>query len=386
MNNANALIKCVPDLINGIKAKPSTVCVITCKENNLRFKHRCNRNGQWDQAPVFDKCGTVVSCPHPNANTLWINWSWSCSGRSQGSKCNGVCKLNSDTIVQISCGKDGNWTSDLNLTDASICPIRGKLMIVGGNVTDILDLDDETTTCNVLSPYPFQVDSIQAGVLNSKPIFCGGQECFEYTTQGFKSFANLTYEADYFSASTVVQIEQQSVLWISGGYDMEDKSQVVLSNGTVSEGPVMPEKIMDHCVVAINKTTVLVTGGMNDNGYATKKTYGYNFESGQWSNGSELINERVDHGCGVFQNSTGLVIAVIGGYDVNGEYLDSVEFAVLNDYAHNTPTLIWEWKNGPQFPFNVFGSTVVSTNAKLYVVGGYQGYSYPALNTIFDFA
>ena len=208
IESENARIKCTPELMNGRMAKPSTVCVITCKENNLRFKHRCNRNGQWDQAPDFDKCGKVISCPHPNANKTLNHWSWSCSGRSQGSKCNGVCKLNSDTTVQISCGKDGNWTSDLNLTDASICPIRGKLMIVGGygdnessNVTEILNLDDETSTCNVPPAYPFQVDSIQAGVLESKPIFCGGyyydygdypKECFEYSTQGFKSLANFS--------------------------------------------------------------------------------------------------------------------------------------------------------------------------------------------------
>ena len=55
------------------------------------------------------------------------------------------------------------------------------------------------------------------------------------------------------------------------------------------------EKLIDHCVIGINKTTVLVIGGCNDNGDTTKKTYGYNFDSGQWSNGSELLIERYGH-------------------------------------------------------------------------------------------
>ena len=92
--------------------------------------------------------------------------------------------------------------------------------------------------------------------MDSKPIFCGGRddsggnprrECFQYTIQGFKSFATLTYEAEN-SASTVVQIDKQECLWISGG-NMKNISQVVYSSGTVSEGPEMSEDISDHCVV-----------------------------------------------------------------------------------------------------------------------------------------
>ena len=38
IESENARIKCTPELMNGRMAKPSTVCVITCKENNLRFR------------------------------------------------------------------------------------------------------------------------------------------------------------------------------------------------------------------------------------------------------------------------------------------------------------------------------------------------------------
>ena len=60
-------LRCVPELSKDNVAKPSTVCVVTCKSNNLRFKHRCNLNGKWDIDPDLDKCGKVVTCnedPH----------------------------------------------------------------------------------------------------------------------------------------------------------------------------------------------------------------------------------------------------------------------------------------------------------------------------------
>ena len=74
-------------------------------------------------------------------------------------------------------------------------------------------------------------------------------------------------------------------------------------------------------------------GGCNDNGDTTKKTYKkkYNFDSGQWSNGSELLIERYGHACGVVENSTNLMIVVIGGRNNHqNEYFDSVQFAVLD--------------------------------------------------------
>ena len=102
--------------------------------------------------------------------------------------------------------------------------------------------------------------------------------------------------------------------------------------------------------------------------------------------GPGLLTERDSHGCGVFQNSTNWMITVIGGYNNQYEMLDSVEFAVLDE--DNTSTMTWEWKNGPQFPLKVYYSTAVSSNSKLYVVGGYakQDSSYSALNTIYELA
>ena len=54
-DTADYRLKCVPELKSDNSASPSTVCVVTCKRNNLRFKHRCNRNGKWDMDPDLTK-------------------------------------------------------------------------------------------------------------------------------------------------------------------------------------------------------------------------------------------------------------------------------------------------------------------------------------------
>ena len=46
-------LKCVPELSEDNIARPSTVCIMTCKNNPLKFKHRCNINGKWDVDPDF---------------------------------------------------------------------------------------------------------------------------------------------------------------------------------------------------------------------------------------------------------------------------------------------------------------------------------------------
>ena len=114
-------MKCIPELENDL-AKTSTICIMTCKLNNLRFKHRCNLNGHWDLKPDLQSCGKVVTCPNPRQH--WKQWSWKCSGMSQGSKCHGSCIENPNETTEIRCAKNGSWTPnpDLESCDFVTCP------------------------------------------------------------------------------------------------------------------------------------------------------------------------------------------------------------------------------------------------------------------------
>ena len=115
-------MKCVPEEMTNDVVKASTICIMTCKSNNLRFKHRCNLNGKWDSTPDLEKCGKVVICPNPIQK--WKQWSWKCVGLNQGSKCRGSCIKDSSLSTEISCTKEGSWKpkTDLDKCDFVTCP------------------------------------------------------------------------------------------------------------------------------------------------------------------------------------------------------------------------------------------------------------------------
>ena len=67
-------LRCVPELSEHHIAKPSTVCVVTCKHNSLRFKHRCNRDQKWDMDPDLTRCQKVQKCEDPKKK--WPRWNF----------------------------------------------------------------------------------------------------------------------------------------------------------------------------------------------------------------------------------------------------------------------------------------------------------------------
>ena len=109
---ASSRVKCVPMNINqdgqDLLFNPGTVCIFTCRYNSFRFKHRCNRNGQWDSQPKVTNCDTIQpiqpSCPDPS--TKWTNWLWNCSDGF--AKCIGSCNFSRIMPIELTC-TDGRW-------------------------------------------------------------------------------------------------------------------------------------------------------------------------------------------------------------------------------------------------------------------------------------
>lgn len=115
-------LRCVPELSKDNIARPSTVCIITCKNNPLKFKHRCNLNGNWDVVPNLERCRTAIFCEDPRRSLP--QWEWKCSGTYQGSKCYGSCKSDLEIKTEMSCkriGNDGEWMP--KPTSQTLCSI-----------------------------------------------------------------------------------------------------------------------------------------------------------------------------------------------------------------------------------------------------------------------
>lgn len=366
-DNPQRRIKCVPELTSGNIASPSTVCVMTCKQNNLRFKHRCNRDGNWDVAPDLSKCGQVVQCGDPKKH--WKLWNFRCSGFTEGSKCLGQCGLVPETKVEINCKKNGDTGAWRPEHDLEYCPSRGKLMVVGGyegnevvNTVDIIDLDNQSSLCQASSNYNITARYIQSGVLNimgkPTPIFCGGQglNCYTYSALGFEASQSMKYDVE-FSASTVqrcVSNSEETCLWITGGiyneFGKEATSDIVqvVNTDAVKEDFKLPSKLEEHCVVGLSNDTIMTIGGYNEAGIY-QNTYIYNFKTNNSEVGSKLPIDKTYFTCGVQEIGDQLIVYVIGGrYFMNGTAApiasDSVEVAVLD--KNNIEEMNWNWSSG----------------------------------------
>ena len=67
-------------------------------------------------------------------------------------------------------------------------------------------------------------------------------------------------------------------------------------------GPEMPEKRMEHCMVKLDKSMALLTGG-SDVVKARNSVWIYSIEDEEWFLGNNLKFQRTKHSCGVLTDS-----------------------------------------------------------------------------------
>ena len=95
-------------------------------------------------------------------------------------------------------------------------------MVASGTslVTEVIDIIDETKVCNNLGEFPVLVSWATGGLVDEKPIVCGGQdattfkqECYSFEDSAWKLLTSLT-EPRSQAGSTVLNGDH---LWITGG-------------------------------------------------------------------------------------------------------------------------------------------------------------------------
>ena len=95
-------------------------------------------------------------------------------------------------------------------------------MVTSGNslVTEVIDITDETKKCNNLGDFPVLVSWATGGLVDGKPIVCGGQdattfkqECYSFEDNAWKLLTSLN-EPRSQAGSTVLNGDH---LWITGG-------------------------------------------------------------------------------------------------------------------------------------------------------------------------
>ena len=127
------------------------------------------------------------------------------------------------------------------------------------------------------------------------PNFINRNECFVLSNEG--NWTNQTYLVN--TRTGAASVVMNDSLWITGGhynsdFEMFDTTELVTENGSKAFTP-MPMTVMHHCIIKMNETHVLMTGGLqNNDGIRTvfNKTFVFNFETQEWQSGPDLNTAR----------------------------------------------------------------------------------------------
>ncbi len=227
-----------------------------------------------------------------------------------------------------------------------------------------------------MGSFPEKVYSAVGGFVKGVPLICGGYntESIVYEnichTVGKEDGAGLPFNMTdaRFLASSIV-INEGKVLWITGGRDRSytklNTSNYVNVVGGSNIGPDLPTQLSSHCILTVNDSTVMVTGGV----WRLEATWYYTFESGVWTSGPNMIYGRHAHVCGALKDSNnGKKITVAAtGYT-------KFEF----DRANSTELLIDgtdEWILGPELrsPGIDYATGTTSSDGMHFILaGGYD--------------
>jgi len=225
-----------------------------------------------------------------------------------------------------------------------------KVLLIGPSSvsygkSEVLSLPDLTPLdCNIpVFPdgeyYDYVGRSTSDGVL-----MCGGwiggknyhitSSCYLLTRSGYETMPGLQYKRR--DATSVVT---PLGLWVTGGSDEDQYHETteIWSNNRSMPHVRLPKGMSGsgHCMVSLNKTHILLTGGRK--GYhPSSASFIYNEEEG-FTRIEDMKTRRKDHGCSIINDST---VLVAGGSGDDGP-LSSSEYLDLTSLT---------WSPGPELP------------------------------------
>ena len=118
-------------------------------------------------------------------------------------------------------------------------------------------------------------------------------------------------------------------LFITGGSGNPPLNSVEFASPITGSrlGPSMPINLAWHCMVSVNETTIMVIGGFSTGiPGRSPRTFLFNLDNNQWSNGPDLNIGRSSHSCAmVHDQHDGLPLVIVTGGWNGSDVLDSYE-------------------------------------------------------------
>ena len=167
------------------------------------------------------------------------------------------------------------------------------------------------------------------GLINKKPVICGGRIqhrgydtsdiCYMIDTDqdplAWEKFATMIAQRDGHAA---ISLKNPHRLWVLGGYNYDydiqhSSTEYVYGDSSVEEGPRLPYKLMNTCVVQVDDDQTMLIGGYSEDLDAARKTWVFRHSSQMWREGPELHHDHGYAGCGkmysAFHNMDTIVVA-----------------------------------------------------------------------------
>ena len=199
-------------------------------------------------------------------------------------------------------------------------------------------------SCSDMADFPVKLMSAVGANLDGTPVVCGGgvswtysNKCYRFTNGLWEEFASMNEKRVY--TAGVVYNDKLHVFGGYSGSSYLQTSETINLDGTVSDGPDLPEAFRLHAMTSINDTVSLLSGGSTNTNIYSVQTWFYNHETEAFTPGPDLMEGRYLHGSAINVDKVtkAKIVVVTGGRGGwNGDIMDSTEMLINGQWETGT--------------------------------------------------
>ena len=214
---------------------------------------------------------------------------------------------------------------------------KGAKWWVPTNKTELISSGPSgpNTICTLQEDFPLEVYGAVGFNTPLGPAYCGGKkenynkQCFIFNSDHeWIPWVDMTSPRVF--AAAIQANEHQTMILGGFGPDFINLKSSELIELESSLGPELQVTIYRHCILKINATFGLITGGLQDSSSSfSAATWYLDLQSFDITPGPRMQISRAAHGCATFHLGSKTYGIVSGGY--NGKTLDSTEVINMNE-------------------------------------------------------